>query len=169
MPWGTPAEKRDRAVIAFTILSGARDGALASFRLKHVELAARTIFQNGRDVKTKGRKTLTSSFFPVGPEPLAIVADYLRMLTQELGFGPDEPLFPSTLMAHDTDRNHVAQGLSRKPWSGAQPVRRILAKAFAAGTARLQPAFAAQDAGAVWGKAQADPGTRESLFNEFRP
>ena len=97
-----------------------------------MDLTARTIFQDGRDVKTKGRKTFTSSFFPVGPEPLAIVADYLRMLTQELGFGPDEPLFPSTLMAHDTDRNHVAQGLSRKPWSGAQPIRRILAKAFAA-------------------------------------
>lgn len=132
MPCGSPVEKRDRAVIAFAILSGARDGAIASFRLKHVDFAARTIFQDGRDVKTKGRKTFTSSFFPVGPEPLAIVADYLRMLTQELGFGPDEPLFPSTVMGQDADRNFVAQGLTRKPWSRAQPICRIFANAFAA-------------------------------------
>jgi integrase len=39
MPSSTPVEKRDRALIAFSILSGARDGALASFRLKHVDMA----------------------------------------------------------------------------------------------------------------------------------
>ena len=54
------------------------------------------------------------------------------MLTQELGFGPEDPLFPSTLMGHDADRNYVAQGLTRKPWSGAQPIRRIFANSFAA-------------------------------------
>src|SRR5271165_5041884 len=32
----TDIERRDRALIAFTILTGARDGAIASFRLRHV-------------------------------------------------------------------------------------------------------------------------------------
>lgn len=68
MPSDTTIEKRDRALIAFTILTGARDGALASFRLKHLDITAQTLFQDAREVRTKGRKTFTSIFFPVGPE-----------------------------------------------------------------------------------------------------
>jgi integrase len=70
MPCATAIEKRDRAVIAFAILTGARDGAIASFRLKHVDLAAQSVFQDGREVATKRRKTFTTIFFPVGAEPL---------------------------------------------------------------------------------------------------
>ena len=132
MPSGTPVEKRDRALLAFAIVSGARDGAIATFRLKHVNLAARTVFQDGRDVKTKGRKTFVSTFFPVGPEPVEIFADYLRMLKEDLGFGPDDPLFPSTEMGHGADRGFEAQGLSRKHWSTAEPIRRVFRAAFAA-------------------------------------
>ena len=75
MPAETPIEKRDQALLAFTILTGARDGALATFWLKHLDLKARTLFQDAREVRTKERKTFTSVFFPVGPEPLAIVED----------------------------------------------------------------------------------------------
>ena len=35
MPAETAIERRNGALVAFTILTGARDGALASFRLKH--------------------------------------------------------------------------------------------------------------------------------------
>ena len=87
-------DKRNRAVVAFALLSGARVGAVASLQIKHVDMAAQTVLQDGRDVRTKGRKTFTSCFFPVGPEPLAIFADYLEVL-KELGFSPDDPLFPS--------------------------------------------------------------------------
>ncbi len=104
----------------------------ASFRLKHVDLKAQTVFQDGREVRTKARKTFVSTFFPVGPEPLAIVADYIAMLKGELGFGPDDPLFPSTQMGRGADRGFVVQGLSRKPWSGAAPIRQIFREAFAA-------------------------------------
>ena len=130
MPAQTPLEKRNRAVVAFAILTGVRDGALASFRLKHVDLSAHTLFQDGREVNTKGRKTFTSCFFPVGPEPLEIVASYLAMLTCELGFGPDNPLFPSTRMAHGEDRSFVAIGLAREPWCTTAPIRQIFREAF---------------------------------------
>jgi hypothetical protein len=50
MPDASVIEQRNRALVAFAILTGARDGALASFRLKHVDLDARTLFQDGRDV-----------------------------------------------------------------------------------------------------------------------
>jgi len=67
MPAESHIEKRDRALVAFTILSGGRDSAIASFRLKHIDLGARTVFQDGREVNTKRRKTFTSTFFPLVP------------------------------------------------------------------------------------------------------
>ena len=39
-------EKRNRAVIAFTFLTGVRDGALASLKLKHVKLTEREVVQD---------------------------------------------------------------------------------------------------------------------------
>jgi integrase len=127
-----PVEKRNRAVIAFTLLTGARDGALASFRLKHVNLPARTLFQDGREVKTKRRKTFTTHFFPVGPESLDIVAGYIAMLTGELGFGQDDPLFPATRLAQAEDRSFAVAGLARTPWRTTGPIRQIFRDAFAA-------------------------------------
>ncbi len=140
MPSDTTIEKRDRALIAFTILTGARDGALASFRLKHLDITAQTLFQDAREVRTKGRKTFTSIFFPVGPESREIVADYVAILRGELGFSDEDPLFPSTQMGRGDDRGFVAQGLSRSFWSGAGPIRRIFRDAFeAAGLPYAKP------------------------------
>ena len=100
-------------------MTGARDGALASLRLKHIDMSAQTLFQDAREVRTKGRKTFTSIFFPVGPEPLQIVGDYVAMLKHDLGFSDDDPLFPSTQIGRGEDRGFIAQGLSRNSWTGA--------------------------------------------------
>jgi len=132
MPSRTVIEKRNRAVIAFTLLSGARDGALASFRLKHVNLTVGTVFQDGREVNTKRRKTFVTHFFPVGPEPLDIVLDYVTVLTNELGFGPDDPLFPATRLGQSADRNFSADGVTRSPWRTTGPIRQVFRDAFAA-------------------------------------
>ena len=54
MPATTEIERRNRALIAFTILTGARDGAIASFKLKHIDIAdPGTIDQDARDVHTE--------------------------------------------------------------------------------------------------------------------
>ena len=132
MPADSAIERRNRALISFAIMTGARDGALASFRLKHLDMRAQTVFHDGREVNTKGRKTFTSTFFPIGPEPAAIVADYISMLTGEFGFGPDDPLFPATRIGHGNDRGFRADGLSREPWRTAAPIRQIFRAAFAA-------------------------------------
>src|SRR5262249_4008032 len=51
-------------------------------------------------------------------------------LTKKLGFCPDDPLFPSTLMGHNPNRGFAAQGLSKQPWRGAAPIRQIFRDAF---------------------------------------
>jgi site-specific recombinase XerD len=68
MPKETEIEKRDCAILAFTILSGARDRATISFRLKHVDLENDLIEHDARDVRTKRAKTFTTWFFPVGDD-----------------------------------------------------------------------------------------------------
>jgi integrase len=132
MPAGTDIEKRDRALIAFAIVSGARDDALASLSLKHVDVAARTVSQDAREVRTKNRETFTSWFFPVGDDFEAIVVEWIDFLVRERGFGPDDPLFPSTLMGLNSDGFFSASGLSRNHWKNAAAIRRLFKEAFAA-------------------------------------
>jgi integrase len=130
MPAGTPIERRDRALIAFAILTGARDGALASLQLKHVDLVEDCVHQDARDVKTKFSKTFTTWFFPVGGQAREIVADWVAWLEREMLWGPDDPLFPATLVGNGEDNLFQAQGLARRNWSNAGPIRTVFKHAF---------------------------------------
>lgn len=86
MPAGTALERRDRALIAFLTVTGARIGALASFRLGRVGLAAGFVEQDARTVQTKAAKTFRSYFMPVDDGALGIVADLIeRVLTRLRG------------------------------------------------------------------------------------
>jgi integrase len=130
MPYATAIEKRDRALVAFTLISGARDNAIASLSLKHVDPLTRSVFQDARDVRTKNRKTFTSWFFPVGNDLEAIVTDWIAYLTGELLFGPADPLFPATLVSLSEDGAFKATGIERRHWKTAAPVRQIFRDAF---------------------------------------
>ncbi len=46
MPSDTELERRNRALIAFAVLTGARDSAIATLRLKHVDLVAGSVYQD---------------------------------------------------------------------------------------------------------------------------
>ena len=130
MPEGSAIEKRNRAVIAFTLLTGVRDGAAASLKLKHVDLADGKVVQDAREVKTKFSKTFTTWFFPVGDEVRQIVVDWIAFLQKDLLFGPDDPLFPATRVTLGNDHLFEAAGLSRSHWSNATPIRAIFKQAF---------------------------------------
>lgn len=132
MPVATDIEKRNRALVAFALLSGARDDAIASFSIRHIDLAARTVFQDAREVRTKRRKTFTSWFFPVGDDIEAIVTEWVFHLTNTLHFGPDDPLFPKTRVAVGTSGGFEAAGLERQHWTNAQAIRTVFRNAFAA-------------------------------------
>lgn len=83
MPAGTDIERRNRALIAFTILTGARDSAIASMKLKHVDIIVGSINQDAHEVKTKFSKTFNTFFFPVGEEIRGIVAEWVSYLRDE--------------------------------------------------------------------------------------
>jgi len=130
MPVRTEIERRDRTLIAFTLLTGARDSAIASMKLKHVDLSANSVYQDAREVKTKFSKSFNTFFFPVGDEIRRIVADWVRFLREEKLWGNDDPLFPATHIALGATRQFEASGLERSHWSTASPIRTIFREAF---------------------------------------
>ena len=132
MPSATEIEQRDRAVIAFTLLTGARDGAIASMKLKHVDLAASSVFQDARDVKTKFSKTFTTYFFPVGDDVRGFLVEWVTYLRKKRGWGDEDPLFPATHMFLNDAMQWEADGVEPKHWSNADAIRRIFRAAFAA-------------------------------------
>jgi integrase len=132
MPAGTDIELRDRALVAFTILTGARDGAIASFKLRHIDIADGKIDQDARDVRTKFSKSFVTTFFPVGDDIRAIVIDWVTHLGRDKLWGLDDPLFPATKIVVGENLRFEARGLDRKHWSSASPIRQIFKEAFAA-------------------------------------
>jgi site-specific recombinase XerD len=132
MPADTEISRRNRALIAFILLTGIRDSAAASIKLKHVDMIQGRVFQDAREVKTKRSKTFYTYFFPVGEEVLEIVAEWVTYLREEKLWGNDDPLFPSTRIAVGSSRQFEAAGLERKHWSTASPVRTIFRAAFTA-------------------------------------
>src|ERR1035437_3717629 len=130
MPSGTEIERRNRALIAFTLLTGARDSAIASMKLKHVDLTSDCVYQDARDVNTKFSKTFHTFFFPVGDEIRTIVAEWVSYLREDKLWGNDDPLFPATHVALGATRQFEASGLEREHWSSASPIRGVFKEAF---------------------------------------
>lgn len=132
MPAVTEIERRNRALMAFALLTGARDSALASFKLKHVDLAAGSVYQDARDVKTKFSKSFTTFFFPVGDDARKIVDEWVDHLRRVRLWGNEDPLFPATRVEVGAAQRFEAVGLDRKPWASASAIRAIFKEAFAA-------------------------------------
>jgi len=130
MPAKTAIERRNRSLMAFTILTGARDSAIASMKLKHIDIAGNKVFQDAREVNTKFSKTFDTFFFPVGDDIHQIVYDWVDYLRNELLWGNDDPLFPKTNVITGENRTFQASGLKREHWSTASPIRAIFKVAF---------------------------------------
>jgi integrase len=131
MPADKEIERRDRAIVAFAILTGARDGAIASFKLKHVDFDRNLLEQDAREVRTKASKSFPTFFFPVGDEIRAIVVEWVNYLRAEKLFGFDDPLFPASIVRVGPNGHFQADGIGRSHWSNAGPVRGIFKQAFA--------------------------------------
>lgn len=130
MPIDTEIERRNRALVAFTLLTGARDSAIASTKLKHLDLDTNSVYQDAREVNTKFSKTFRTFFFPVGHEIRGIVVDWVSYLRQGKLWGNDDPLFPATCVVLGPTRQFEVSGVEREHWKRAAPIRAIFREAF---------------------------------------
>jgi len=130
-PRNSSLDQRDRALMAFIFLTGVRDGAVVSLKIKHLDLARKCVFQDAREVKTKNRKTINTWFFPVDEVVRAIVEEWVRVLERDLDRGPDDYLFPAVHVAFNSQAAKFESGeLSREACAGPDPVRRAFRRIF---------------------------------------
>jgi integrase/recombinase XerD len=126
--------------LAFALSTGARDGALATMKLKHVDLAVGSVFQDARDVQTKFSKTFVTYFFPVGEDVRQIIDEWVNHLRHVRLWGNDDPLFPATRVELGAKLHFEATGIERSAWKTAAPIRAIFKQAFeAAGLPYFNP------------------------------
>lgn len=132
MPATTEIERRNRALVAFAVLTGARDSAVASAKLKHVDTVSGCFYQDAREVKTKFSKTFTTAFFPVGDDLREMVTDWVRTLREQKLWAGDDPLFPKTATTVGKGQQFEHVSLAREHWANATPIRAIFKAAFEA-------------------------------------
>jgi integrase/recombinase XerD len=131
MPHGTDIEKRNRAIIAFMALTGVRDAALISLKIKDIDLIKKEVWQDPKHVNTKNRKAISTFFMAFDPLWEEIVLEWLEHAAHTLGLGPDDPLFPHThVTSNPLTLTFEVTGLSRKHWANATPVCQIFREAF---------------------------------------
>lgn len=119
---------RDRALIAFTALSGMRDLAIVSlpiscFNVKTLEVEQEPL----KGVKTKFSKQILTRLFVFDEVLLNYVIDWYQYLVDTKLYKLSYPLFPRTQVeqAGKDDFGFIAKGIEPEFWSDAGAMRKI--------------------------------------------
>lgn len=127
----TEFEKRDKALFAFFMLTGARVGAVASLRLKHIDLFHGKVLQDPREVNTKAAKAIDTAFFPVNPAYRECFTAWVEFLRTEKFYSDADAVFPKAEMGLAETGGFQKVGLSRDPFATTTPLNQIIRNAFA--------------------------------------
>ena len=131
MPANTEIERRNRALIGFTILTGARDRATASIKLKHIDLDQGRIVQDARQVEYQVFQDIYDMVFPHRRRYPQDRRRLVQLFAAGEALGCRRSVVPGN---KDRRRSLIAisrlAGLDRKHWSGAGPIRKIFKDAF---------------------------------------
>lgn len=129
MPEVTEVDRRNKAIFAFLMLTAARDGAVSSLRLKHINMIDGCVYQDPREVRTKNSKPITTYFLPVDPAYLDCFTSWATFLRHDKLFGPDDPLFPPMKTGH-VDGILKVIGFQRNIYKNANAIRKAIKEAF---------------------------------------
>ncbi len=128
-------DQRDRALICFTLLTGARISAIYSMPMIAFDEDTLTVDQNPKyGVKTKFSKHITTTFFPI--EYSQAVDHFLawyRYLKQVKGFTAKDPLFPMAIVENGEQNISYHNTGEVEPifWQNSSSARKIFQKRFA--------------------------------------
>lgn len=135
-------DQRDRAVIAFMMLTGIRYEALCTLSLACLDIERLVVQQEPRlGVHTKGGKAITTWLLPMDRSFVEIVKEWIKFLRTTKRFGPTDPLFPRTKVVQGGENlGFRADGVEPQFWRGGDSVREILRDRFqAAGLPYFSP------------------------------
>lgn len=123
-------DMRDRALLSFALITGARIFAIVSLKMKSFDKTLKQIDQNpGDGIKTKNSKRILTTFFPIGwDDPEKYFMDWYNYLESK-GFQPDDPIFPMTEGAIVSYKNnHIKETVGQRGWTGTGAARKIFEK-----------------------------------------
>ena len=126
----TEIDMRDRALISFALITGARISAIVSLKMKSFDKKTNLIDQNPKDgVRTKNSKRIFTTFFPIDwDEAEQNFKDWYGHLELK-GFQPNDPIFPSTLNSFTQKRSNYDKSMvGKNAWSSAGAARKIFEK-----------------------------------------
>lgn len=121
-------DQRDRALIAFTALSGMRDLAIISLPMGCFDIDKLQVEQDpSKGVKTKFSKTIYTTLFRFDDALIKYVVDWYVYLRDEKLFDNTKPLFPATNIEQVSKEQHTftATGISSEFWANAGPMRKM--------------------------------------------
>lgn len=123
-------DRRDRALISFALITGARIFAIVSLKMKNFDKTLKQIDQNpGDGVKTKNSKRILTTFFPIGwDDPEKHFMEWYEYLESK-GFQPDDPIFPATAGGFVDNKNgHIKETIGKDGWVSTGAARKIFDK-----------------------------------------
>lgn len=123
-------DRRDRALISFTLLSGMRDKAIASLPIGCFDKEKLTILQNPRcGVETKFVKLIPTTLFRFDERMFGFIVEWVEHLAAR-GFGNKDPLFPRAKQEQGPDNLSFEVSSEVEPiyWQGAGRIREIFKK-----------------------------------------
>jgi len=126
----TEIDRRDQALIAFLLVSGMRDKAVATLRLGCFDRQTLKVDQDpAKGVQTKFGKSFVSVLFPFSDRLIEYVVGWAEYLERSKLFAPTDPLFPRSKVEQERGGlTFVATGIDRGFWKGTGSIRSILLK-----------------------------------------
>ena len=123
---------RDRALLAFTLLSGMRDSAIISLPIGCFNENTLQISQDPKKgVKTKFSKTINSMLFKFDDDMLFFILEWVRHLKTEKSFGDSDPLFPRNKVENAKGSNSfVSNSVEASFWQSATSMRDVFNQRF---------------------------------------
>lgn len=130
IPLDSEIAKRDRALIAFLLLSGMRYAAVTSLPLGCFDPDTLSVHQDPRrGVNTKFRKAIVTKLMVFDQRLVGPILDWHKYLIAERLFPHTAPFFPKSRVEQAAGAlSYVCTGVSDQFWQGGNGLREILQK-----------------------------------------
>jgi integrase len=125
---GNEVDARDKALVAFLLLSGARASAVATLSLGCFDRDKLVVYQDPRrGVKTKNRKFIRTTLVPFDQSLLTYFLTWVDYLRQDKLYGDEAPLFPRTKVAQTAKcLSFEAAGIEPEFWADGCRIDHII-------------------------------------------